>query len=253
MRSFGFSTLATLACAAFSFAAPLEAVAVAGAKAVIAREYPNGPHHHHHGIEAGVAAGAKVDVRDYTKSGNYDLGGYQTGGYKTGGYKTVPGNTKDVQTIIVDLTVDVTLIVQPLLFITKDNCTVEYVTPVVEELKAVLTIAIGNLNIIVGGLVGGVLTLVGITVAELAGLIFVLLKIIFAALACVLKVVGAADKAVIVALLCEVAKLVAVLLKIILGVVGGLLVVLLPLVGGILKVCVDLGVIDIFAVIGLKL
>ena len=66
------------------------------------------------------------------------------------------------------------LIAHPLDYITKENCTVEHVTPIVDELKIVLTGAIGELHALVGVDVNILLLTEGgvkVTVAILAKLV----------------------------------------------------------------------------------
>ena len=68
-----------------------------------------------------------------------------------------------------------------------------------------------------------------------------------------LQVVTVADKDIIAPLLCEIVQLVCVLLKIVLPLVGGLVSVLLPLLSNIVVVVKALGVLDLFAAVGLNL
>ncbi|ESK92537.1 hypothetical protein Moror_4413 [Moniliophthora roreri MCA 2997] len=213
-------TIASLACSAF--AAPLADLAV-GAKAAVAVPPV---------AKADAAAGLGLEVRHDQE-------------------KTVP-------VILTDVTVEITAVIAPLTFITQQNATVEVIVPILEDVKGILSGAIADIKVVVGGaggLVGGLLTLVGkvLSVVDLACLIAALLKVVFTALGAVLKVVAAADKDVIKPLLIEVAKLVAELLKIILPLVGGLLAALLPLVADVLVVVDVLGVASVFAAIGLKL
>ncbi|KAL0575938.1 hypothetical protein V5O48_006050, partial [Marasmius crinis-equi] len=145
----------------------------------------------------------------------------------------VPRSEQTVPAIIADVTVKVEVAIAPLLFVTKDNCTVEFIKPVVVEVKDILQVAIHDVTAITVGLVptatgvlsGGlavVFSLGGKVLAliDIAKLLHTLLLVIFTALGAVLKVVGAVEKDVIIPLLCEIVALVCDLLKIVLSLVG---------------------------------
>ena len=74
-------------------------------------------------------------------------------------------------------------------YITKDNCTVESVTPLVEELKIVLTGCIGELHALVGVDINVLLLTsagVRVTVAVVARLVADILIVSCALLRCIL-------------------------------------------------------------------
>ncbi|KAL0063167.1 hypothetical protein AAF712_009961 [Marasmius tenuissimus] len=170
---------------------------------------------------------------------------------------------------IVDITAKVALAIQPLTYITKDNCTVDNIKPHVVEVKTILEggvklvadITVGvvpsaqaGINGILSGNIASIFSIGGsvLAVVDIAGLLAVLLKVVFVALGAVLKVVADADKDVVVALLCEVAVLVVAMLKIVLPLVGGLVAALLPLCADIVVVLKALGILHLFAPMGLQ-
>ncbi|KAJ3999109.1 hypothetical protein F5050DRAFT_1710012 [Lentinula boryana] len=143
---------------------------------------------------------------------------------------------QDIHSIIVDVTTTITPLVEELTYITAENCTVEILTPIIGEIKVVLTTAITEVKGLTGFTLTAVLTTVDgvvLTLAEVAELVCVLLTLIFGALAAILKVVTRAEAAAVAELLCEVVALVATLLELICNLLGGILAILLPLVGEI--------------------
>ncbi|KAF9261149.1 hypothetical protein L218DRAFT_946334 [Marasmius fiardii PR-910] len=222
MRSF--SVLATIACAALSYAAPLISVE-AGAK-----------------VDAIAKVGAAVQAR-----------------HDQGIPDVIQQVTVQITTVIAPLTfltsqnatVDV---VTPILSEVKT-----ILGGAVTEVTTIAGTATGATGGLVGGLVGGLLktvfSLAGqvLSLADVAGLLATLLKVVFTALGVVLKVVSSADKAALQPILAEVAGLVADLLKVVLPLLGGLVGALIPLIGDVLTVVDALGVTDLFAALGLKL
>ncbi|KAF5391231.1 hypothetical protein D9757_003037 [Collybiopsis confluens] len=158
---------------------------------------------------------------------------------------------QDIHSIITDVTTTLTPIVAELTYITHENCTVEVLTPIVGEIKQVLSTAITEVNALTGKTAVTLLTTVDgvlLTVTDVAALVVALLNLIFGALAVVLKVVTEVNVAAVIGLLCEVVEVVAELLQAILSVVGGLLVVLLTLLGDVVfSVIATLGLTSQFA------
>ncbi|KAK1235020.1 hypothetical protein PQX77_001774 [Marasmius sp. AFHP31] len=184
----------------------------------------------------------------------------------TKGHLPQARHEQTVPELLVGITTDVTVAIDPLLWITEKNCTIEHIKPVVVEVKVILEGAVkacaeltAGAMPVAGGLLTGVLATVFslggkvLAVVDIAGLLAILLKVIFAALGAVLKVVADADKDVVVGLLCEIVALVVALLKIVLPLVGGLIAALLPLIVDIVVVVKALGVAHLFAGIGLQL
>ncbi|KAL0581288.1 hypothetical protein V5O48_000771 [Marasmius crinis-equi] len=218
MRSF--SVIATIACAALSYAAPLINVdADVNAKPI-------------------AKVDASVNVR-------HDKG--------------VPDVIQAVTVQITTVVAPLTFITSQNATVEAITPVLNEVKTILGGAITEVTAITGPVTGVAGGLVGGllntVLSLAGkvLSIADVAGLLATLLKVVFVALGAVLKVVAAADKAAIQPLLAEVVKLVVDLLKLVLPVVGGLLGALLPLVGDVLKIADALGVTDILASVGLKL
>ncbi|KAF5393309.1 hypothetical protein D9757_000482 [Collybiopsis confluens] len=143
----------------------------------------------------------------------------------------------DIQSVIYTATTAITPLVQKLLYIRSDNCTTEVLTPVLAEIKVVLTTTIADVKGLVGYSTTAILTTINgvvLTVADVAGLVCGLLNLIFGAVYVVLKVVASVDAAVIKPLLIEVLKIVAELLHCILCLIDGLLIALLRIVGGVI-------------------
>ncbi|KAJ3877802.1 hypothetical protein F5051DRAFT_503638 [Lentinula edodes] len=152
---------------------------------------------------------------------------------------------QDIHSIIVDVTTTITPIVEELTYITSENCTVEVLGPILDEVKVVLTTAITEVKGLTGFTLTTVLTTVDgvvLTIAEVAELLCELLTLIFGALAAILRVVTVSEAVAVKALLCEVVELVATLLQLICNLLGGILAILLTLVGDIVfSVIVSLG------------
>ncbi|KAF9255068.1 hypothetical protein L218DRAFT_1082026 [Marasmius fiardii PR-910] len=227
MRSFTF--FATLATAALSFASPIV----------------NG---------VGAAAGEINHVAKGAAAGAAHVG--RSCGACEG--RTVP-------VILNQVTVDIQVAIQPFTYITKDNCTVAHITPVVTEVKKILSVAIGECTTVTAGVVpvatgvlsgaiAAIFTISGkvLSLVDIAGILALLCKIIFTALNCVLKVVAEADKQVILPLLRDIVFVLCQLLGLVLGLLGGLLQCLLPLIVEIGVVVKALGVADICATVGIS-
>ncbi|KAK7690826.1 hypothetical protein QCA50_005927 [Cerrena zonata] len=124
---------------------------------------------------------------------------------------------------------DITPVVVKFKSITKETCTVEHVTPLVEELKVVLTGCIGNLHALVGVELDVLLLTsagVRVTIDVVAGLVADILILVFGALSFVLSLVEGID-VVIFTTLCTLFAVVG-------GLVGTILLAVLTLCGGVL-------------------
>lgn len=161
---------------------------------------------------------------------------------------------QDIHSIITDVTLTITPLVEELAYITSENCTVEILTPIIGEIKTALQGAIYEVSAITEVTVTTLLTTVEgvvLSLTEVAELVCALLYLIFAALAAILRVVTSANATAVTALLCEVVELVATLLQLICNLVGGLLAVLLPLVAEVVfSVIVTLDLTSKFAFLG---
>lgn len=173
-------------------------------------------------------------------------------------------NVRDVQVVSVaqviqTTTVTITPVVQKLQFITPQNCTVDVLTPVVNDIKTILGTAVSEVNALVGKDVATILANVDgtaqVTVQELAKLVADLVNLVFAALGAVLAVAGGAIGD-IMPLLVAVGELVGSLLHAVLALVGGLLGGLVPailaLVGGILSVVLSLRINVLITLFGIQ-
>ncbi|KAK1227068.1 hypothetical protein PQX77_009901 [Marasmius sp. AFHP31] len=226
MRSF--SVIATVACAALSYAAPLVNLD-AGVHAVAP-------------VVGKVAVGAKVDVRH--DKGIPDV--IQTTNEKLS-VAMAPLTFITQQNATVETITPILGEVKVIL-----GGAIKEVTAIAAPVAGQATGVVGGL---LGGLLGTVFSLAGqvLSLPAIAGLLSTLLTVVFTALGAVLKLLNTGDLASLKPLLVEVAGLVADLLKVVLPLVGGLVAALLPLVAEVLKVVDALGVTDLFAGLGLKL
>ncbi|KAE9390127.1 hypothetical protein BT96DRAFT_946361 [Gymnopus androsaceus JB14] len=173
------------------------------------------------------------------------------------------GQCYDIQCIISGVTTSLTPLIEELsqlargllAYITTENCTVADLTPIVYDIKVVLTGAIKDVESLTGVALITVLTTVEgvvLTVSDVAQLVFGLLTLIFGGLSAVLKVAYNLDANVIIPLLAEVAELVATLLQLILQLVDGLLACLLPFLGSILTIIISLGISDEYSFLNIS-
>ncbi|KAG7095055.1 hypothetical protein E1B28_005845 [Marasmius oreades] len=209
MRSF--SVLATVACAALSYAAPLVNVATS----------------------ADITPVANVDAEVHVRT------------------------STNLVEVITQVNLDVSIAIAPLTFITSANSTLAAVQPVVDNVKAILVRAIGDVKTLASGVAGGGIlgTVTGglLSVTEVAGSLADLVNLVLGTVGAVLNVVSGADKTVIETLLKEVAGLVGDLLQVVLPLAGGLVTALLPLIGSSITVARTLGVTSLLAGLGLGL
>ncbi|KAK7696364.1 hypothetical protein QCA50_001018 [Cerrena zonata] len=153
---------------------------------------------------------------------------------------------------------EVTPVVQKFHYITKDNCTVENVTPLVEELKAVLTVSIGELHALVGVDVNVLLLTsagVKVTVAVVAQLVAEILILVFGALGFVLGLAHGAVYTTLCSLFAVVGGLVGTILSLVLSLVGGVLVglvaAILALIGEVVAIILTLDISVCIRLLGL--
>ncbi|KAJ8081408.1 hypothetical protein PM082_007249 [Marasmius tenuissimus] len=171
-----------------------------------------------------------------------------------------------IPAILVDVTAQISIAIEPLNYITKDNCTVVNIKPVLEEVKVILNVAIKDVTSIttnlvpsvtgiLGATLGSVFSLAGtvLSILDIAKIVAALIHVICIAFTLVLKVVSDVEKDVVCSLLAEVLQLLCSLLKIVLPLVGGLVQAVLPLVGDVVFVVKALGVTDLFKAVGLNL
>ncbi|KAJ8082428.1 hypothetical protein PM082_008283 [Marasmius tenuissimus] len=222
MRSF--SVIATVACAALSYAAPLVNL----------------------NLDAGVPAVAKVGANVAVRQDK-------------GIPDVIQATTVQLTTVIAPLTF-ITQQNATVEAITPILSEVKVILGgAIKEVTAIAAPVAGQATGVVGGLLGGLLgtvfSLAGqvLSLPAIAGLLSTLLTVVFTALGAVLKLLNTGDLASLKPLLVEVAQLVADLLKVVLPLIGGLVAALLPLVAEVLKVVDALGVTDLFAGLGLKL
>ncbi|KAK7696371.1 hypothetical protein QCA50_001025 [Cerrena zonata] len=153
---------------------------------------------------------------------------------------------------------EVTPVVEKFHYITKDNCTVENVTPLVEELKAVLTVSIAELHALVGVDVNVLLLTsagVKVTVAVVAQLVADILILVFGALSFVLGLAHGAVYTTLCSLFAVVGGLVGTILSLVLSLVGGVLVGLAVaihgLIGEVVSIIVALDISVCISLLGL--
>ncbi|KAF9257008.1 hypothetical protein L218DRAFT_949532 [Marasmius fiardii PR-910] len=185
----------------------------------------------------------------------------------------LPPNSEDlaarhegtVPAVLNQLIVDLDIAIAPLTYITKQNCTVASITPVVENVKAIISVAIDectqitagvsvNGGSLLSGVIGSAFSLGGqvLSVLDICKILSLLIHIVFTALNCVLVVVGDAEKGVILPLLREVVVALCQLLGLVFGLLGGLLSVLLPMIADISAIVTALDVVDICAKVGIS-
>ncbi|OBZ78248.1 hypothetical protein A0H81_01757 [Grifola frondosa] len=166
---------------------------------------------------------------------------------------------RSVPVILADVQTKVTTYTQELTFITQANATVEVLTPIVTNIKVILTGALVEINGLVGQPAEIILASVDgtakVTVVELANIISGLLIIVFEALNAVLAVVSITAKAAVVALLGTVGEILGCLICAIIMLVGGILTDLVftlkPLLVSISTILTNLNVVVIVSVLGL--
>ncbi|THU84984.1 hypothetical protein K435DRAFT_806280 [Dendrothele bispora CBS 962.96] len=226
-----FSLFATFACAAFTYAAPIQADVNALNVADVHADVPV-PLPVNAKVDANVAGVAKAHVA------------------------TRDCDCTTIPNIIVDLTESLKPLAVQLNSLTVENCTLSIVEPIVNDIKGVLSTAISDVQGLVGQPVGTLLKTVDsvLSVTDVLGLVGTLLQIVFGAVSAVLKLVhGLADEGAICKLLGEVLTLVGQLLQLVTGIVGGLLNLLLPLLTPVLSIITQLGVTQAFSGLGLPL
>ncbi|CAL1710711.1 unnamed protein product [Somion occarium] len=146
-------------------------------------------------------------------------------------------------------------------YLNKVNATVETITPLVNDVKVIITGAVAELHALVGADVSVILATadvnVKVTVQVVAQLVAEILILVFKALAFVLSVVDGAILPTVIALLATVGEVVGALLSIVLSLVGGLLFglvgAILVLIGEILPIILQLRINILISVLGLKL
>ncbi|KAF9254460.1 hypothetical protein L218DRAFT_968131 [Marasmius fiardii PR-910] len=154
----------------------------------------------------------------------------------------VPENT--IPSVLQITTLNVAREIQPLTYITKDNCTIGHISPVVETVKSILSDAYekcGGISHgippadggVLSGALGDIFSLLRkvLSLGEIAKLVVGLLQVVLSALFCVVKVAGS-NKGLILPLLQSIVEILCKLIGLVLGLVGALL----PLVLSLLKV-----------------
>ncbi|KAK7689508.1 hypothetical protein QCA50_007300 [Cerrena zonata] len=165
---------------------------------------------------------------------------------------------KSVYYVLEKTKYEVTPVVQKFHYFTKQNCTVENVTPVVEELKVVLTGAIADLHALVGVDVNILLLTEGgvkVTVDVVAKLVAEILILVFGALGFVLTLVEGALYVTLCNLFAVVGGLVGTILSVVLSLVGsvlgGLVVAIVALLGDVIAIILKLNISVCISLLGL--
>ncbi|KAF5337601.1 hypothetical protein D9758_014930 [Tetrapyrgos nigripes] len=226
-----FSIFATLACAAVSFAAPVNV----GAEAL-------------NGV---VGVGAKVDLPVALPPAGVAVNAnpVAAAAVSTRDAATVPD-------IIQDLTTSLQPLVAQLNSFTTENISLSVVQPILEDVKGVLNTAITDVQALAGQPVNTLLQTVNgvLSLTDVIGLLTTVISLVFGAVHTVLTLVnGLTDANVITSLLGEVVALVGQLLQVLVGVVGGLLGLVVPLLTPVLTIVSQLGVTQAFSGLGLPL
>jgi len=224
MRSFGLSAFATLAFGLFCSAAPApgnvgHAVANVGSRAIEAR--------------------SNADVSTF-------------------GIRAAPAPPKCLDSIITEAVTDITAVIDDITKI-KVKVTVKVITPYLAKVKAILTVAIGDCNSLVGVDTKAILTsVVGVLldITGVAKLICSVIKIVIQLIQCVLGVVSLDIKDEVLAILLEIVdllcQLVSCVLSLVGDVLGGLIAIVVSLLGGVtIKAIIDLNLTECISLLHL--
>ncbi|KAI0695979.1 hypothetical protein BC835DRAFT_1305788 [Cytidiella melzeri] len=146
--------------------------------------------------------------------------------------------------ILVGVKVAVTPYVNEFHYITKDNCTVEAITPIVAGIKVALNDGLVKINALAGAsvdviLAGAVDGSVKVTVSVLAGIIADLVCFIFGGIGVILDLNVTAVVGVLIPMLCGLGEVVGALVCAVLSICGHLLVGLDVAVYAMIKVVVS--------------
>ncbi|RDB30068.1 hypothetical protein Hypma_013928 [Hypsizygus marmoreus] len=128
---------------------------------------------------------------------------------------------------------------------------VEAVTPIINEVKEILTVAIAEVHALVGHPIEFILSVEGrvLSIPEVAYLLSSVSTLVLGVIALVFKTVSVAGAHVVLPLLVEVAHLLVALITAVTGIVEGLLVILAPILGPVIALLYNLGLGDVVAVI----
>jgi len=148
---------------------------------------------------------------------------------------------EDVGSILTTVTETLKVVLEPFHYVSAENCTAEYVTPVVQQCNSALNTAISQVQAISKNPTSTILTGadgVVLTVYEVAELICALLTVVFTALCAVLKVVTAVEYGGVSVLLCEVVVLVAKLLELVCLLLDGVVAIVIKLLADVLIIVI---------------
>ncbi|KAK7462996.1 hypothetical protein VKT23_007577 [Stygiomarasmius scandens] len=155
---------------------------------------------------------------------------------------------KSLPDIITGITTDISPLIDQLKGLSAVDCTVEKITPIVDEIKVIVNGAIVDVKALVGVSIDVVLTTADgvLSLVNLCQLISTLFTLIFGCFGIVLKIVASVEYDGVCGLFAEVGVLLATLLQLIFGIVGGLLVIIRPLLTVCISVIIELGCSDAF-------